>query len=123
MTVAEVASSGTVEARARDYLHVQCAHCHATTGPASTSGLILTREETNVHRLGRCKSPVAAGRGSGGLQYSIVPGKPEKSILHFRMNSTEPDVMMPELGRSLIHTEGVSLIRDWIRGMKGDCSS
>jgi len=25
--------------------------------------------------------------------------------------------MMPELGRALIHEEGVALIRDWIRAM------
>ena len=122
MTNAADASTGSVEQRARDYLHVQCAHCHAETGPASTSGLILTRQESNAHRLGRCKSPVAAGRGSGGLLYDIVPGNPRKSILHFRMDSTEADIMMPEIGRSLIHGEGVKLIRTWILEMEGECS-
>ena len=122
MSVAFDATTGSVETRARDYLHVQCAHCHSSSGPASTSGLILAREETNVHMLGLCKSPVAAGRGSGGLLYDVVPGKPDKSILHFRMDSIEADVMMPEIGRSLIHDEGVRLIRTWILGLKGDCS-
>jgi hypothetical protein len=34
------------------------------------------------------------------------------------MASTEPGVMMPELGRTLVHEEGLTLIRAWIDGMK-----
>jgi hypothetical protein len=33
------------------------------------------------------------------------------------MASTEPGVMMPELGRSLTHEEGLALIREYIRAM------
>jgi hypothetical protein len=29
--------------------------------------------------------------------------------------------MMPELGRSLTHEEGVALIAEWIREMEGEC--
>jgi hypothetical protein len=29
--------------------------------------------------------------------------------------------MMPELGRSVVHDEGVQLIRDWIAAMHGNC--
>ena len=39
----------------------------------------------------------------------------------YRMESTDPAVMMPELGRSLAHLEGVELIAAWIRQMDGDC--
>jgi hypothetical protein len=60
------------------------------------------------------KSPVAAGRGSGGRKFDIVPGNPEASILYYRINSTDPGVMMPELGKTLIHDEGVALIKEWI---------
>ena len=34
------------------------------------------------------------------------------------MASTEPGVMMPELGRSVLHEEGLALIKAWIGGMK-----
>ena len=47
-----------------------------------------------------------AGSGSGGLNYAIVPGNADESITHYRMNSNEPDVRMPEIGRTLIHDEG-----------------
>ena len=63
------------------------------------------------------KTPVAAGRGSGGRMYNIVPGHPEESILVYRINSVDPGIMMPELNRKLIHKEGLELIQTWIREM------
>lgn len=106
-----------LEARARAYLDANCAHCHNPRGIASNSGLFLGLDETRPAALGVGKSPVAAGRGAGDLKVSIEPGHPEASILVYRMASTEPGVMMPELGRSLTHEEGLALIRDYIHGM------
>ena len=85
---------------------------------ASNSGLFLNLEETRPAALGVGKGPVAAGRGSGGLRVGVEPGDPDSSILAYRMASTEPGVMMPELGRSLTHAEGLALIRAYIAGMK-----
>ena len=109
-------------ARARAYLEVQCAHCHALDGPAAASGLSLRFEDPEGAALGVCKRPVAAGRGSGGLDHDVVPGRPEASILFHRMASREPDVMMPELGRNLRDEEGMALVRDWIASLPGTCS-
>ncbi len=111
-------TSGTLEQRARAYLDINCGHCHNAKGPANSSGLSLTWLETNDFALGICKPPIAAGQGSGGWLYSIVPSKPEESILIYRMNSTVLDVAMPELGRSIIHAEGLQLISDWIAAME-----
>ncbi|MCA6282594.1 MAG: hypothetical protein IM658_02775, partial [Phenylobacterium sp.] len=107
----------SLDARARAYLDVNCAHCHSPSGSASNSGLFLTAEETRPSALGVGKPPVAAGRGAGDLAVGIDPGHPERSILAFRMASGEPGVMMPELGRALIHEEGVALISAWIGEM------
>ncbi len=109
--------SGTLEERSRAYLEVNCAHCHRVEGPAKNSGLYLLARNDNPEQVGIMKTPVAAGRGSGNLMYDIVPGQPDKSILVRRMNSDKADVMMPELGRKLIHEEGVELIREWIAEM------
>lgn len=100
--------------RARAYLDMNCAHCHSEGGPGKTSGLFLTWEEEDTTRLGVLKRPIAAGRGSGGFNFDIAPGNPDESILHFRMASTDPGIMMPETGRSLVHEEGIALIRAWI---------
>jgi uncharacterized repeat protein (TIGR03806 family) len=107
----------TLEDRARAYLDANCGHCHRPEGAANTSGLFLYHLETNSAQLGIYKSPVAAGRGSGGLKYNIHPGKPKASILLHRMTTTEPGAMMPEIGRNLVHEEGVALIRAWINAM------
>lgn len=110
-----------LEARARAYLDVNCGPCHRPRGAASTSGLLLHAQETDRVRLGTCKIPIATGRGSGDALFDIVPGVPEQSILLHRMLSTQADVAMPELGRSLVHTEGVALVRDWIASLGGSC--
>ena len=70
---------------------------------------------------GVCKKPVASGNGSLGGSHDISPGNPEDSILYLRMNSLDPSVMMPELGRSLIHKEAVELIGKWIFDMNFSC--
>ena len=109
-----------VNDRARAYVEVNCGHCHNPKGPAYTSGLHLNLENNNVQNLGICKSPVAAGKGTGNRLYDIVPGSPDKSILIYRISSTEPGIKMPELGRGLVHHEGVDLLTRWIAEMKPD---
>ena len=63
------------------------------------------------------KRPVAAGRGSGGFLFAIDPGHPETSILAYRMASSEPGVMMPQIGRTVVHEEGLALVRAYIAAM------
>lgn len=106
-----------LEDRAKAYLDINCAHCHSKAGQAQTSGLFLDWQTTDKTAYGFFKTPIAAGRGSGGLKYDIVPGKAEESILWYRMASSDPGVMMPELGRTLNHHEGVSLIKEWINSL------
>ncbi len=113
-------ASGTLDERARAYLDINCAHCHRPEGDAENSGLYLNLENDAPGALGVCKTPVAAGAGSGGLSYAIVPGQPDSSFLLYRMDATDLDVAMPELGRTVLHDEGIALIRDWIAAMPGE---
>lgn len=107
-----------LENRARAWLEINCAHCHRPDGQGKTSGLHLMADVTSPLALGIGKPPVAAGKGSGGRKYSIVPGEPDESILVYRIESTDPGVMMPEMGRRLVHEEGVTLVREWIQSLK-----
>ena len=106
--------------RATAYLDVNCAHCHNPNGAASNSGLFLDWHQPDATARGFGKHPVAAGRGSGGRLVDIAAGRPDESILAYRMASTESGIAMPELGRNLQHAEGVKLIRDWIAAMPTD---
>ena len=109
--------SGTLDGRARAWLEINCAHCHNPDGPARNSGLDLLASQRKPTAFGVQKVPVAAGLGSGGLAFDIVPGQPDKSIMVYRIGSTHPGVMMPELGKRLVHEEGVALVREWIAAM------
>jgi uncharacterized repeat protein (TIGR03806 family) len=113
--------TASLESRARAYLDVNCAHCHNPVGAADTSGLYLDQSTEIGTSFGVCKPPVAAGSGTGGRLVDIYPGKPEESILIYRMETTDPSAMMPELGRSLPHAEGVDLITEWIESLEGSC--
>ena len=106
-----------LEARARAYLEINCAHCHNPAGAASNSGLFLELSRTDSVARGIFKRPVAAGRGSGNRDFAIKPGDPDGSILIYRMESTDPGIAMPELGRATVHKEGVALLRRWIAAM------
>ncbi|HJW45571.1 MAG TPA: SO2930 family diheme c-type cytochrome [Lysobacter sp.] len=116
-------ASAKIEDRARAYLDVNCGHCHSAKGPADTSGLWLDAATDDPIRLGLCKPPVAAGQGTGDHIFDIVPGKPDESILVYRMDSLDPGAMMPEVGRATVHEEGVALVRDWISAWLGNCSA
>lgn len=109
-----LSSDHPISDRARSYMDVNCAHCHNDQGPAKNSGLSLTYYEQDPYKLGINKKPVAAGRGSGDMKFNIVPGFPDQSILLHRMMISDPGTRMPELGRSLMHVEGVEIIRRWI---------
>jgi uncharacterized repeat protein (TIGR03806 family) len=110
-------ATGTPAERARALLEVNCAFCHGAGGLARSTGLFLGTEVTDPYALGLCKTPVAAGPGSGGLSYDVVPGDPDRSILVHRMAATEPGSAMPQIGRSLVHEEGLALVREWVAGL------
>ncbi|MEQ8705094.1 MAG: SO2930 family diheme c-type cytochrome [Phaeodactylibacter sp.] len=115
-------ATGTVAERALAYLEINCGHCHHPKGPAHTTGLYLGTDFLGQPaQLGICKSPVAAGKGSGGRQFGIQPGQPDRSILVYRMEADDPGVMMPEIGRAVPHEEGIALVREWIAGLEGEC--
>ncbi|HEX8300842.1 SO2930 family diheme c-type cytochrome [Sphingomonas sp.] len=112
-------SKAPLEDRARAYLEINCAHCHNPAGAASNSGLFLDWKQPDAHARGILKRPVAAGRGSGARDFAILPGNADASILIYRMESTDPGIAMPELGRATVHEEGVAMLRKWIDSTPG----
>ncbi len=112
-----------LDARARAYLDINCAHCHKADGSASNTGLWLEAIETEPVRIGFGKRPTAAGRGAGHGLVVIEPGAPDASILTYRMASAEAGVAMPELGRSVIDADGLALVRDWIASLEPETAA
>ena len=117
----EALGESTIAQAARDYLDINCAHCHRPNGISGiTSQLFLNVENTDAFHLGVCKRPGSAGEGTGGYAFDIVPGDAESSILHFRMRTEEVGAMMPLIGRSLVHQEAADLVGAWINQMSPD---
>ena len=84
-------------------------------GSAKNAGLSLNYHEKDTRKRGVFKPPIAAGKGSGDYRYDIVPGKPQESILIYRVGSNDPAIRMPELGRSIVHQEGLTLLTEYIQ--------
>lgn len=118
-------SPDEVAAAARDYLHVNCAHCHSPRGiEGVTSQFFLHYAETDAFHLGVCKRPGSAGEGGQDREFDVVPGDPDQSILWYRTATEDVGAMMPDIGRSLTHDLGADLIWRWIAEMDPeDCNA
>ncbi len=119
-------TSADLTARAKGYLDVNCAHCHNPNGYASISGLRLGfYVDHTTYPYGICKQPPGWDGGPRGLDYDIVPGNADHSILLYRQTLSEAKDRMPPIGRALEHQEGVELIGQWIDSLSpslGSCN-
>lgn len=110
-------SDADIEARARAYLEVNCAHCHNPNGFAASTGYYLDSLRPVDLSYGICKRPTATGtEGRGGRTFDIHPGNVANSVLAFRTGpeATLPAARMPPLARSVVHVEGHDLLEQWI---------
>ncbi len=114
-------ATGSLEARARAYLDNNCAHCHRDGGVAAYTAFLLDYNEMDARKLGFCKLPNSAGF-TGNRPFDIVPGSPQESIMLYRMESLRAKEMMPEIGRSVLHDEGIALVREWLASLQGSCT-
>jgi hypothetical protein len=71
-----------------------------------------------ANQLSRWTAVDSAGN-MGDRRYDLVPGHPDDSILVYRLESTAPKIMMPQIGRAVVHTEGVALLREWVTALQG----
>ena len=113
--------SAPVDARGRSYLDANCGHCHNKGAAADWSGLELDWGDRPPGVLGVCKSPSSAG-DTGGHRYDVVPGKPEESVLLYRMRLTNSAYRMPE-GSRTPDARGIEVIAGWITALpQNDCT-
>ena len=115
-------STGSLADRAAAYLDNNCAHCHQPGGQAGYTGVDFRLTQMPLANRGLCKSPNSAGE-VGALRYDLVPGRPDESILIYRLESTAPKTSMPALSRDVVHVEGVKLLWEWIASLPGSCRS
>lgn len=114
--------TATLEARARSYLHANCAHCHRPGGGASSALDLDLRWDTPLSDTRSVCVPTDFPSVAGwGMR--IEPGDPDASVIVRRMEAGPMDLpsMMPPLGRSIVDRDGVAVVRSWIEGMEERC--
>jgi uncharacterized repeat protein (TIGR03806 family) len=106
--------------RVRAYVDMNCAHCHKEGSHCSYRPLRFAYTETTTEtNLGVCVLPQEVINSS--LTHIISRGKPNRSVMFFRLNNTEEQFRMPLLGRTVIHEEAVQLFEAYINSLTPDC--
>lgn len=104
-----------LEARARAYLHTNCAQCHRPGGTGR--GTADFRFTTAANMLGVCNvAPSAGDLGVTGARV-VLPGDPARSILSVRVRATDLN-RMPPISSNVVDTAGATLLDDWIRALR-----
>ena len=103
--------------KGKAYLDANCAYCHRQGGTANANGLFINwdYDEEGIH-TGIFKIPT--NFNAPGFQYDIVPGRPDESILLYRMTQTEAPAVMPQLSRSINDDMGIEIIREYILNLE-----
>jgi hypothetical protein len=106
--------SGSLDARARSYLHASCSHCHRPMGPG-LGGLDL-RFATSLAATGACgATPKLGDLGVAGAKV-IAPGSPAQSVLSLRPHALG-SARMPPVASNVVDTAGLVVVDDWIKNL------
>ena len=109
--------TAALDARARAYLHTNCAGCHRFGGGSVPHVHLNTEIATaDLEVLG-----MRPARGDFAIPEArlIVPGEPHRSTLWYRMATTGPG-RMPHIGVELVDEAGLALVREWITSLPAD---
>jgi uncharacterized repeat protein (TIGR03806 family) len=108
--------SKSLDLRVRSYVDINCAHCHKTDSHCDYRPMRFAFSESHIpQNMGICVPPDQIINST--LTTIVSPSNIERSMMHFRMNTTSEEVRMPIVGRTMIHQEGVELIEQWINSL------
>jgi putative heme-binding domain-containing protein len=109
--------TASLDARARAYLHVNCAGCHRFGG-GSVPHVHVNAEIATIDLKVIGMRPA---RGDFAIPEArvIVAGEPHRSTLWYRMATSGPG-RMPHIGAALVDEAGLALVREWIASLPLD---
>lgn len=111
-------TSKSLELRARSYIDINCAHCHREGGHCDYTPQRFNFSNTNLQTFGVCLVPLFNVPNN---PFVINGGNANQSEMIFRISSTDAADMMPIIGRTIVHEEGVQLMKDWINSLPANC--
>lgn len=104
-----------LQARARSYLHSNCAQCHVQAGGGNSQiSLEFSKSLQDMKMMDL--EPLHHEFDIPDARL-VAPGDPDRSVLLHRM-ATRDRGKMPQLATSLVDRQAVELIREWIRRME-----
>lgn len=106
----------TAEARARSYLHANCATCHREGSATGTVVDLDLRIDTPLAKTGLCKEAAAGTLGLATGARIVAPHDPSTSVLVARMRSLD-ERRMPKLASRVVDEAGVAAVEAWIRDL------
>lgn len=104
-------TSGAIEARAKAYLHSNCAFCHQPGGTGR--GTMDFRYAQPFASMATCNAAATAGDLGVAGATVFFPGQPSKSVLSLRTHSTGVE-RMPPLGSRVVDVAGAAVLDGWI---------
>ncbi|WP_298224403.1 hypothetical protein [Flavobacterium sp.] len=119
-------TSKPLELRARSYVDINCAHCHQDNRHCDYRPMRFDFAETGIAgslgktNMGVCVSTSDMQGFPVDLSTIVNPGSSDRSMLYYRINTTDEAFRMPLHGRTMIHEEGVALMGAWINSLQ-DC--
>ncbi len=110
----------SLEERARSYVDINCAHCHQSERHCNYRAMRFAYNETQTNRfnMGVCMPTADMQNFEPALGNIVTPGNINRSMLFHRINTEDERFRMPLHGRTIIHTEGVALMEEWINSLK-----
>lgn len=113
-------TSKPLELRVRSYLDSNCSHCHAENRHCDYRPMrfpfSLTGGANGQTNMGVCVDTQDYSFAPA-LTKIIKPGNVNRSMLFYRINTTDEGFRMPLHGRTVIHEEGVALFEQWINSL------
>jgi uncharacterized repeat protein (TIGR03806 family) len=111
-------TSKPLELRAKSYIDINCAHCHRVGGHCDYVPQRFNFSNMDMYTFGICLPPLFNIPDN---PYVINAGDADHSELMYRINTNEGSEMMPIIGRTIIHEEGVALMREYINSLPNPC--
>jgi uncharacterized repeat protein (TIGR03806 family) len=115
-------TSKTLEKRARSYVDINCAHCHQNGKHCDYRPMRFAFNETGnangLTNMGVCVDTQDMQNFAPALGKIVTPGNINRSMMYYRLNTTNETYRMPLHGRTIIHEEGLNLIGQWINSLQ-----
>jgi hypothetical protein len=105
----------SMEDRARGYLHANCSGCHRPGGPTFTTPDF--RYATALHDMGICDVRPTIDDLLGYIPSEprlFAPGESQRSVLWWRLDTTDPAIRMPPVARTTTHAIAAFVLDAWI---------